>query len=64
MIQVFLETLQGLRDSIASIRSQSKLAQNLIANQISGPAYLEEIADEMDEPLLWCRQSNSNASLQ
>ena len=44
--------VHGLRDSVASISSQSELAQNLIANQISGSAYLEEIADETDEPLL------------
>lgn len=44
--------VQGLRDSVASISSQSELAQNLITNQISGPAYLREIADDTDEPLL------------
>lgn len=44
--------VHGLRDSVASISSQSELAQNLIANQISGSTYLEEIADETDEPLL------------
>lgn len=44
--------VHGLRDSVASISSQSELAQNLIANQISGPAYLKDIADEKEEPLL------------
>ncbi|WP_411956539.1 hypothetical protein [Paracoccus homiensis] len=44
--------VQGLRDSVASISSQSELAQNLIEKQISGPAYLEEITDDVDEPLL------------
>jgi len=44
--------VHGLRDSVASISSQSELAQNLIANQISGSTYLDEIADETDEPLL------------
>lgn len=44
--------VQGLRDSVASISSQSELAHNLIENKISGPAYLKEIADEKDEPLL------------
>ena len=44
--------VQGLRDSVASISSQSELARSLIANQISGPAYLESIEDEKDEPLL------------
>ena len=44
--------VHGLRDSVASISSQSELAQNLIANQISGPACLKGIADEKEEPLL------------
>lgn len=44
--------VQGLRDSVAAISSQSELAQNLIENQISGPAYLEEITGEKDAPLL------------
>lgn len=44
--------VQGLRDSVTSISSQSELAQTLIACQISGPAYLDEIANEKDEPLL------------
>lgn len=44
--------VHGLRDSVASIISQSELAQNLIANQISRPAYLKDIADEKEEPLL------------
>lgn len=42
----------GLRDSVASISSQSEMAQHLIANQITGPAFLEEIAHETDESLL------------
>jgi hypothetical protein len=44
--------VQGLRDSVASISSQSELAQNLITNKISGPAYLDDISDEKDAPLL------------
>ncbi|MDT8854694.1 hypothetical protein RNZ50_06545 [Paracoccaceae bacterium Fryx2] len=44
--------VQGLRDSVVSIGSQSELAHSLIANRISGPVYLGEIADEKDEPLL------------
>lgn len=44
--------VRGLRDSVSSISSQSELAQNLITKQISGPAYLREIVDETDEPLL------------
>lgn len=44
--------VQGLRDSVASISSQSELAQNLITNQISGPAYLKDLADEKEESLL------------
>ncbi|MDF1856564.1 hypothetical protein [Pseudooceanicola sp.] len=44
--------VHGLRDSVASISSQSELAQNLIENQIPGPAYLEELAGEKVEPLL------------
>ncbi len=44
--------VQGLRDSVASISSQSELAHNLISKRISGPAYLAEIADETEEPLL------------
>lgn len=44
--------VQGLRDSVASIGSQSELAQYLIANQTSGSAYLDAIAREANEPLL------------
>ncbi len=44
--------VQGLRESVASISSQSELAHHLIENQISGPAYLEEVAAEKDAPLL------------
>lgn len=44
--------VQGLRDSVAAISSQSELAHTLIANQISGPAYLADIQDEKTEPLL------------
>ena len=44
--------VQGLRDSVAAISSQSELAQHLITNQISGPAYLEDIANKKEEPLL------------
>jgi hypothetical protein len=41
-----------LRDSVVAISSQSEVAQNLIANQIAGPTYLEDIEDEKDEPIL------------
>jgi len=44
--------VQGLRESVASISSQSELAHHLIENQVSGPAYLEEVAAEKDAPLL------------
>jgi hypothetical protein len=44
--------VQGLRDSVTTISSQSELTQNLIINQFSGPAYLEDIENERDEPLL------------
>lgn len=44
--------VQGLRDSVASISSQSELANNLIENKISGTAYLDEVAAEKDAPLL------------
>lgn len=44
--------VQALRDGVASISSQSELAQNLIDNEITGPAYLAEIAEEADAPLL------------
>ena len=44
--------VQALRDSVASISSQSELAHNLINNEITGPAYLAEIAEEEDTPLL------------
>jgi hypothetical protein len=44
--------VQGLRDSVASISSQSELAHNLIDNKIMGPAYLAQIAEEEDAPLL------------
>lgn len=44
--------VQGLRDSVAAISSQSELAQNLIKNQISGPAYLKDLESEKEEPLL------------
>jgi hypothetical protein len=42
----------GLRNSVASISSQSELAQSLITNQISGVDYLKEIENEKDEPLI------------
>lgn len=44
--------VQAMRDSVAAISSQSELARNLIANQISGPAYLNDVESEKDEPLL------------
>jgi len=44
--------MQGLRDSVTSISAQAELAQSLIAQQISGPAYLADVADERDVPLL------------
>jgi hypothetical protein len=44
--------VRGLRESAVSISSQSELAHNLVANQVSGPAYLEEIEAEKDRPLL------------
>lgn len=44
--------VQGLRNSVASISSQSELAQELIERQHSGTAYLDEIANERNEPLL------------
>ena len=44
--------VQGLRESVASISSQSELAHHLIENQISGPTYLEAVAAERDAPLL------------
>lgn len=44
--------VQGLRESVESISSQSELAGTLIAKGISGPAYLEEVAGEKEEPLL------------
>ncbi len=48
------ETLvQGLRDSVASIGSQSELADTLISRQISGPTYLKDVADEKEEPILF-----------
>ena len=47
--------VQGLRDSVAAISSQSELAQYLITNQTSGSAYLNAIAAETDEPLLIMR---------
>lgn len=43
--------VQGLRDSVASISSQSELARALVSRSISGPTYLKEITDET-EPLL------------
>lgn len=44
--------VQGLRDSVASISSQSELAQALIAVGTTGPAYLAEVTQAKDEPLL------------
>ena len=42
----------GLRNSVASISSQSELAQSLLTNQISGADYLKEIENEKNEPLI------------
>ena len=44
--------VQGLRDSVASIASQSELAHNLIGRKISGPACLDEVVAEREAPLL------------
>jgi hypothetical protein len=47
------ETLvQGLRDSVASISSQSELARTLIEKNISGSDYIKEIEKNNSEPLL------------
>jgi hypothetical protein len=51
--------VQALRDSVASISSQSELAHNLIDKEITGPAYLAEIAEEEDAPLLMLSTSAS-----
>lgn len=51
--------VQGLRDSVASISSQSELAHNLIESGISGSAYLAEVALEEDAPLLLLPSSAS-----
>jgi hypothetical protein len=48
------ETLvTGLRETVASISSQSELAAHLIERDFSGPAYLQELAEEKDQPLLF-----------
>ena len=43
--------LESLRGTIANIASQESLVLSLRAKDISGPAYLEAVAEE-DEPLL------------
>jgi hypothetical protein len=45
--------VRGLRDSVASIGSQSALAAQLLAKGITGPQYLDEVAEEKTEPLLY-----------
>lgn len=45
--------VRGLRDSVASIGSQSELAAQLLAKGITGPQYLGEVAEEKSEPLLY-----------
>lgn len=44
--------VQGLRDSVAAIGSQSELTRSLIAHQMSGPGYLKDTENERNEPLL------------
>lgn len=44
--------MQGLRDSVVAIGSQSELTQTLITHQIAGPAYLEDLSTETAQPLL------------
>lgn len=44
--------VQGLRDSVAAISSQSELTQNLITHKISGPEYIEDLSNEGAQPLL------------
>lgn len=44
---------QGLRDSVAAISSQGELASALISSGVAGSAYLREIADEKEAPLLF-----------
>ena len=51
--------VKGIRDTAASIGSQAELARHLLANQISGPAYLAESVGEQDVPLLLLPASNS-----
>lgn len=45
--------VDGLRDSVASIASQSELAAQLLAKGLTGPQYLDEVAEEKTEPLLY-----------
>lgn len=45
--------VRGLRDSVACIGSQSELAAQLLAKGITGPQYLDEVAAEKTEPLLY-----------
>lgn len=53
------ETLvKGMRDTVALIGSQAELARHLLANQISGPAYLAETVVEQTLPLLLLPASN------
>lgn len=44
--------IHGLRESVATIGSQAELSATLVAKGISGPAYLAEVADEKEAPLL------------
>lgn len=45
--------VQGLRESVAAIISQSALATDLAARQISGAAYLESVQQMNDVPLVY-----------
>lgn len=45
--------VRGLRESVAAIISQSALATDLAARQISGPAYLENVQQMNDVPLVY-----------
>ena len=48
------ETLvTGLRETVASISSQSELAAHLIESKVSGSGYLQEISEEKEQPLLF-----------
>ncbi|MHA3977261.1 hypothetical protein ACW9UR_06195 [Halovulum sp. GXIMD14794] len=54
---------QGMREAVAAITSQASLSGDLVAKGIRGPAFLERVAEEREEPLLLVPAGVSQATV-